>query len=170
MALIKCTDCGKSISKKAKSCPSCGSPAQKKTSLFTKLIVILLAIIFLPSLVIDSYQSKINNDNPPKTTKIDRKGSETNGTLIPRSMFDRGKYYLLNQKLVNGNIIAVHKRVGVNSIGYTKTETQCKSMKMRELGYSETSIDSIPLNPSKWFELVDGSSKSDLANLLCEKT
>ena len=30
MALIKCSECGKSVSDKAKSCPSCGNPIEKK--------------------------------------------------------------------------------------------------------------------------------------------
>ena len=35
----------------------------------------------------------------------------------------------------DGDIVtALHKRVGVSYIGYTKTETNCKTMKMRELG------------------------------------
>ena len=29
MALIKCTDCGKSISEDAKACPNCGCPMDK---------------------------------------------------------------------------------------------------------------------------------------------
>lgn len=28
MALIKCTECGKEISQKAKTCPSCGAPVK----------------------------------------------------------------------------------------------------------------------------------------------
>ena len=56
---------------------------------------------------------------------------------IPRSVAgDKGKYFLLEKKK-NGNIIrALHKRVGVDSVGYTLTETNCATMQMRELGYS----------------------------------
>jgi hypothetical protein len=87
---------------------------------------------------------------------------------IPRSMSgDKGKYFLLEKKK-NGNIVrALHKRVGVDSIGYTLTETNCANMQMRELGYSEQSPSAIKENPTKWFELVPGSSKSDLANFVC---
>ncbi|MCK7597208.1 hypothetical protein M0G74_07965 [Microbulbifer sp. CAU 1566] len=35
MALKKCTECGGSVSTKAKICPNCGAKAPKKTSLFT---------------------------------------------------------------------------------------------------------------------------------------
>ncbi|WP_419820430.1 hypothetical protein [Acinetobacter sp.] len=91
-------------------------------------------------------------------------------TLIPRSVDgDKGKYYLLESKR-NGNIItAIHKRVGVYDTYYTKTETNCSTMKMRELGGSDVSVKSIKNSPTKWFDLVPGSSKSDLANFVCRK-
>lgn len=87
---------------------------------------------------------------------------------IPRSMpGDKGKYFLLEKK-ENGSIVrALHKRVGVDSVGYTLTETNCANMQMRELGYSEQSPSAIKESPTKWFELVPGSSKSDLANFVC---
>ena len=87
---------------------------------------------------------------------------------VPRSVAgDKGKYYLIEKKKSGGVVRALHKRVGVDSVGYTLTETNCKTMKMRELGYSENSPSSIKENPTKWFELVPGSSKSDLANFIC---
>ena len=90
-------------------------------------------------------------------------------TLIPRSApGDKGKYYLLEAKR-NGDIVAaLHKRVGVDSIGFTRTETNCKTRQMRELGYGEDSPANIKLKPTKWFDLVPGSSKSDLAHFVCK--
>lgn len=88
---------------------------------------------------------------------------------IPRSMAgDKGKYFLLEKKKTDNIVRALHKRVGVDSVGYTITETNCKTMLMRELGYSEESPSAIKENPTKWFELVPGSSKSDLANFVCK--
>jgi|LakMenEpi03Aug12_release.lakeMendotaPanAssembly.Ray.scaffolds.fasta_scaffold227839_2 hypothetical protein len=88
--------------------------------------------------------------------------------FIPRSKEDKGRYYLLESNK-NGDIVsALHKRVGVDSVGYTKTETNCKTMQMREIGYSEESPSQIVENSSKWFELVSGSSKSDLADFVCK--
>lgn len=89
-------------------------------------------------------------------------------TPIPRSMVDKGTYFLLEKKKTKSIVRALHKRVGVDSIGYTLTETNCATMKMRELGYSEESPSAIKENPTKWFELVPGSSKSDLANFVCQ--
>ena len=91
-------------------------------------------------------------------------------TLIPRSMpGDKGKYYLIKMEKKGNIVTALHKRVGVSYVGYTKTETNCKTMKMRELGYSEESPSAIKTKPTKWFDLVQGSSKSDLANYVCKK-
>lgn len=89
---------------------------------------------------------------------------------IPRSMpGDKGKYFLLESKRSGDIVAALHKRVGPDSVGYTRTETNCATMKMRELGYSEDSPTAIKNNPTKWFDLVPGSSKSDLAKFVCRK-
>jgi hypothetical protein len=90
-------------------------------------------------------------------------------TQIPRSMADKGRYYLIEAKRSGDIIKALHKRVGVDTVGYTKTEINCKTMLMREIGYSEVSAASISENPTKWFELFPGSSKSDLANFVCKR-
>lgn len=88
---------------------------------------------------------------------------------IPRSMAgDKGKYYLLEAKRTGDVVKALHKRVGIDSTGYTKTEINCKTMQIREIGYSEESSTNIKENPTKWFDLVPGSSKSDLASFVCK--
>ena len=90
-------------------------------------------------------------------------------TPIPRSTSgDKGKYYLLESSRSGEIVSALHKRVGVDSVGYTKTETNCKTRQMRELGYSEESPAKIKISPSKWFDLVPGSSKSDVARFVCK--
>jgi hypothetical protein len=90
--------------------------------------------------------------------------------LIPRSApGDKGRYYLLEMTASGGTIRALHKRVGVDSVGFTRTETNCRTMKMREWGYSEVSPAAIKPVATKWFELVPGSSKSDLANFVCRR-
>lgn len=91
-----------------------------------------------------------------------------NETLIPRSMpGDKGRYYLMESKKTGNVIHALHKRVGVDSIVFTRTETNCKTRKMRELGVGEGSPQSIKKSPTDWFDLVPGSSKSDLAQFIC---
>lgn len=89
--------------------------------------------------------------------------------LIPRTMAgDKGKYFLLEKKKQGSTIVTLHKRIGVDSIGYSKSEINCKFKKIRELGYSEESAKAIKENPTDWFDLVAGSSKSDLAKFVCK--
>ena len=90
-------------------------------------------------------------------------------TQILRSVAgDKGKYYLLESKKVGDVVHALHKRIGVDSIDFTRTETNCKTRKMREIGTGEGSVQKIKVNPTKWFDLVPGSSKSDLAQFVCK--
>jgi hypothetical protein len=96
-------------------------------------------------------------------------GTHAAETPIPRSVpGDKGKYYLIESKKAGDIVQALHKRVGVDSTGFTRTETNCKTRQMRELGYGEDSPNNIKTSPTKWFDLVPGSSKSDLANFLCK--
>ena len=88
---------------------------------------------------------------------------------IPRTMADKGKYYLLEAKTKGGITTTLHKRVGVNETGYSKTEINCKSMQYRDIGYSEDGPDKLAGAPSKWTDVFSGSSKSDLVNFMCSR-
>lgn len=89
---------------------------------------------------------------------------------LPRSVEgDKGSYFLLDAKRSGSKVVAVNKRIGVDSVGFTRTETDCSTMLMRVYGYSEESPSKIINQPGKWFELVPGSSKSDLALHLCKR-
>jgi hypothetical protein len=88
---------------------------------------------------------------------------------IPRSVAgDEAKYYLLEAKRTGALVRALHKRVAVDSVGYTITEVICKTMLVRDIGYSEESPAKIKENPTNWFDLVRGSSKSDVAQFVCK--
>lgn len=52
MALIKCTECGKEISDKAKTCPSCGAPVVTPKTKATKALSGCLGIIIVLSLAL----------------------------------------------------------------------------------------------------------------------
>jgi hypothetical protein len=89
-------------------------------------------------------------------------------TLIPRSVpGDKGQYFLVEAKKSGDIITTLHKRVGVDSVGWTKCEINCKARLIRDIGYSEDGPKTIKANPTKWYELVEGSSKSDLFNFVC---
>ncbi|GAA5018040.1 hypothetical protein GCM10023206_31270 [Acinetobacter puyangensis] len=88
---------------------------------------------------------------------------------IPRSVSgDKGKYYLIKQTKSGDIVSTLHKRVGVDSIGYTSLQINCKTGQMKEIGYSEVSPQAIKPNPTKWFDLVRGSSKYDLYKFVCK--
>lgn len=87
---------------------------------------------------------------------------------IKRSMADKGEYYLISATMQADLIRSLVKRVGVYSTGYTMTDFDVSTGLMRELGYSETSDEAIRPENGVWFELEDGSSKSDLAKMLIE--
>lgn len=90
--------------------------------------------------------------------------------LIPRSMpGDKGKYYILEATRDGEVVSMLHMRAAPDgSVGYTRLETNCRTMLMREMGYAEGSPGRIRIAPSDWFELVPGSSKSDLAHFVCK--
>lgn len=90
-------------------------------------------------------------------------------TFIPRSSpGDKGTYYLLEKKSVGAGVVrTLHKRVGVDSTGYTRSEINCNTMRIRDLGYTEGSPKDMQESLGNWYELVPGSSKSDLATFVC---
>ena len=90
--------------------------------------------------------------------------------VIPRSVSgDKGTYFLMNATKKGSIIETLHKRIGVDSIGYSRVQIDCKKRIIRELGYTDISPDKMIIKPTKWFELVEGSSKSDLVNFTCKK-
>jgi hypothetical protein len=90
-------------------------------------------------------------------------------TQIPRSVpGDKGRYYLLEAKRTGDTVVTLHKRVGVSSVGWTRCEIDCKRWRLRELGYSEEGPEAIRPETGDWYELVEGSSKSDLVRFVCK--
>lgn len=81
---------------------------------------------------------------------------------MPPSMADRGKYYLLAVTKNGAVYETIHKRIGAGYVGYTRCEIDYNRQVMRTMGYSEVSVNEIDHSPSKWFDLVPGSSKSDM--------
>lgn len=95
--------------------------------------------------------------------------TEPQGVLIPRSVGgDKGQYYLLDKKKSGAIVETLHKRIGVDSIGYTRMKINCETAQVQEIGYSETSADDIVSNPSNWYDLVPSSSKYDLYTFVCK--
>lgn len=105
-----------------------------------------------------------------KPTVVSETTHSEEGVRIPRSVpGDKGSYFLIEAKKEGDIIKTLHKRVGVGYTGWTRCEINCKSGKMRDIGYSEEGPKAIKTDPTKWYDLVQGSSKSDLFNFVCKR-
>ena len=60
MALIKCNECGKEISSRAKTCPQCGLPLKFEAGCGTYLLIFLFGIVFLYSSCKEMIKSQYN--------------------------------------------------------------------------------------------------------------
>jgi len=110
--------------------------------------------------------SEIKQESQPNILK---QNQAVEGNLIPRSAEgDKGKYYLLDKKQSGAIIETLHKRIGIDSVGYTRMKINCETAQVQEIGYSETSADDIVPNPTKWYDLVANSSKYDLYTFVCK--
>jgi len=71
MSLIKCKECGRQISESAKACPNCGY-APRKTSLFTWIITIFLAIGIIPTIIssFSHYSSMTSDSNQTNALQV----------------------------------------------------------------------------------------------------
>lgn len=89
---------------------------------------------------------------------------------IPRSIGgDKGRYFLMEQKSKNGITTALHRRDGPSGTVFTNTEIDCKNNQMRVIAIAEDDIKNMIHNPTKWFDVIAGSSKSDLFHFICKK-
>lgn len=110
--------------------------------------------------------SEIKQESQPNILK---QNQAVEGNLIPRSAEgDKGKYYLLDKKQSGAIIETLHKRIGIDSVGYTRMKINCETAQVQEIGYSETSADDIVSNPTDWYDLVANSSKYDLYTFVCK--
>ena len=76
MALVKCKECGNQVSTTAKMCPSCGSPAVKRTRPLYKFI----AFVFVAGLVASQFPSHSSSDPSSQNSQpatVDKTTQET---------------------------------------------------------------------------------------------
>lgn len=165
----KCRYCKSVVDAKAINCPNCG----KNIWNWLKVFFIVLWITLVPFLLSDiSNNINKNTSNKLSTTentsiKLDDKSSE-DWILIPSIPWDKGEYYLLKQEKVWKTIKTIHKRIGLDSVWYTKSEIDCNTSKIRNLWYSEISVYDISDKPWDWYDLLDWSIKSNLFKLICK--
>ena len=70
MALTKCKDCGREISKKAKACPYCGRPVKKRSKFLTGCLLIIVGLSIIGFIVTIFSEQKPASVNHPPTTEI----------------------------------------------------------------------------------------------------
>ncbi len=91
-------------------------------------------------------------------------------TAVPRSMAgDKGQYFLLETVRKGRTIATLHKRIGVDTIGFTRLEIDCAARRVKDVGYGEGSVDAVRPVTGDWYDLVPGSSKSDVAAFACSR-
>lgn len=74
---------------------------------------------------------------------------------IPRSIAgDEGAYSFLEAKRIGDTVSSLHKRVGIDSVGFTRLEVNRKTMQVRDRGYGEDAIANIKASSSDWFDLA----------------
>ena len=100
MALVKCRECGNSVSTEAKTCPKCGikNPAKKELSWAAAFIIVTSAIIIISSLFGKTQRNRRHQNTGTNQKRTDTKGfSAWDGTHIElknnkKSMNDRASY------------------------------------------------------------------------------
>ncbi|WP_320045158.1 zinc ribbon domain-containing protein [uncultured Desulfobacter sp.] len=96
MALMKCKECGKEVSTKAKECPNCGAPVKRSSSIGSGCLTII-AIFF----VIGIIGSWFDNDKSYKSTKT--QSSYTNSSYAG-AISDLQKYGRALSTSTDGNV------------------------------------------------------------------
>lgn len=111
MALIKCSECGKEVSDKAKKCPHCGASNKiqngKKgnTNILHIIIGILLAVLLICGVIFAYQVLKGNNDTDVNTenSETTKKNNEEYSTVFPYPSIDSKEG--LNKIVSNGKVI-----------------------------------------------------------------
>ena len=96
--------------------------------------------------------------------------SISEGELIPMSMQEKAKYYLISVGADGDYLKTLHSRVSTMSHGYSVTRIDCNGRRYQDLGYGEDAQSNIKMyDKMQWTDLVSGSSKYDLMRFACRK-
>ena len=89
--------------------------------------------------------------------------------LIPRSMVEKAKYFLISVENDGEYLKTVHRRTSSWGTGYSVTRIDCSNDRYMDLGYGDESQSNIKMyDKTQWTKPIQGSSKSDLVNYVCK--
>jgi hypothetical protein len=91
------------------------------------------------------------------------------GEIIPRSSFEKAKYYLISVEKDGQYYKTIHSRISSKSTGYSASRIDCINQKYQDLGYGDNQSTITMYKKVNWAVLIPGSSKSDLVNYVCKK-
>lgn len=89
MALIRCRECDQEISSKAKTCPNCGAPNKKPTSVVTKFLAYFLVIFFILLLLSLLFGNGTQSTFTPRSTS-----SLPKPTIVTEDVLDEVRLYI----------------------------------------------------------------------------
>lgn len=85
---------------------------------------------------------------------------------------DKGQYYIVDIKKVGKIFKVLNKRVGPSGTNWTRYEINLSTKQMRKTAGADDDISNMttyPVNQQNWYDLVDGSSQSDLFKYVYNK-
>ncbi|MCK4642743.1 hypothetical protein KAU32_03805 [bacterium] len=91
MAMIKCKECKKKISSKAKKCPHCGAPVPKKMGCFSGFILIVFIVIVIYYVAVSVSKKPAQKKMVPK--KEVKRTPPVQKQVIPKLQVESVGYY-----------------------------------------------------------------------------
>ncbi|MDY7566286.1 FxLYD domain-containing protein [Pseudomonas sp. RTC3] len=139
MAIIKCSECGKEISNKAKSCPSCGIEVKKKVTLFQAIGVIFLGVSVVSVVVSNTDTSapglaRSIASSTPSTTLVN--SSYSSELTASNEKFKRGQYGVLTY---TGEIINTTGR----KLSYVQVEINLYDKNKGQIGSTLANVNNL---------------------------
>lgn len=158
MALVKCSECGAAISKKADACPKCGAVRRQKTGCMSYLVggVLLLVVIGWLADSVVSPDSGTRSAAPAQSAPKPQSKPVLALESFTCTKTDSGAYGLIRGRVQN---------LTDNPLDYVQVVGSFKTAGGGDLGSEQTYIDIRPLLPgqSSGFEIY-GTTNPEYAS------
>lgn len=80
---------------------------------------------------------------------------------------DKGQYSIIEISRAGAITTTLHRRIGPLGTDFTKTEINCMATTYRRLGTAEDSPKHMKITPTRWTEILPGTSVQRLAVAAC---